>query len=323
LQVGLLSFIILIFGELVPKIFARRSHYRLALAVAPFFYYIIQIGKPLFKPLLWTSKIVGTGYLRRSPRLSKTELSDAIEITGVSRQQTEESRILKGIINFGDKEVSSIMTPRVKVVGPDLKLNFEELLAYIRTHGFSRMPVFDGSPDSIAGILYIKDVIPYLKQGNEFNWSGLLKPPFFIPENMTARRLLQEFQNRNMHIALVVDEYGGLSGLVTLEDIIEEVVGEIEDEHDEVAGQGQKLSDNLFIFDGSVMISDFLKTCNLPDNFFDGRESHCDSLAGIIIELAERIPSPNEEINFKELIFHILKSDERRIWKVKVKILNT
>lgn len=319
-QVGVVSLAILIFGELVPKILARRYPLRLAMVSCRFFYPVVYYGKPLFLPFLWLSKLVGTGRPPQSAALSRSELSDAMEITGVTVQQSPEGRILKGIINFGDKEVSQIMTPRVQVAGPDYALRYGELLEFVRQNGFSRMPVFNGSPDNVVGVLVVKDLIPHLDEKDDFDWHRFIRPPFFVPENMTARRLLREFQHKNIHLALVVDEHGGFSGVVTLEDIIEEVVGEIEDERDEKTGTGQKIGRNLYIFDGATMISDFLKVCQLPDDYFNDLEADFDSLAGLVTEIAEKIPAANEEFVYKDLSFKVLKADERRIISLKVHI---
>lgn len=319
-QVGIVSLAILIFGELVPKIFARRYPLKLALLSCRFFYPVVYYGKPLFQPLLWLSKLVGTGRFPQSSALSRTELSDAMEITGVTEHQSPESRILKGIIDFGDKEVSQIMTPRVHVAGPDYSMRYSELLEFIRQNGYSRMPVFKGSPDNVAGILVVKDLIPHLDEKDDYQWQRFIRPPFFVPENMTARRLLREFQHKNFHLAVVVDEHGGFSGVVTLEDIIEEVVGEIEDERDENIGTGKKISQDIYIFDGATMISDFLKVCQLPDDYFSNLEADFDSLAGLVTEIAEKIPAANEEYTYKDLSFKVLKADERRIISLKVRI---
>ncbi|MCX7768319.1 MAG: gliding motility-associated protein GldE [Flavobacteriales bacterium] len=321
LQVGLVSLAILLFGELIPKIFARRNPWPLAVAASFVFWPVVRFGGPLFQPLLWITRLLGPARSLRPGGLSRSELSAAIEITGVAHMPTTESRILKGIIHFGDKEVSSIMTPRVHVIGPDYSMNFPELLQFIKNNGFSRMPVFNSSPDAIMGILFIKDIIPHINEGPNFDWHSLIREPFFVPENMTALRLLREFQNRNLHMALVVDEHGGLSGLVTLEDIIEEVVGEIEDEHDEKSGHGQKIGEGLYIFDGSTMLSDFLKTCELPENFLEEKERSFDSLAGLVMEIAEKIPAVNEEFEWHHVRFKILKADERRIHKIQVRLL--
>ncbi|MCX7650642.1 MAG: CNNM domain-containing protein [Flavobacteriales bacterium] len=320
LQVGVVSLVILIFGELIPKIFARRQPLPLALLASRIIWPILHVGRPFFQPLLWISRIMGSDKTPSSPALSRTELSDAMEITGLNSTQSAESRILKGIIDFGDKEVSQIMTPRMQVAGLNYDAPFPEVLEFIRQHGFSRVPVFKGSPDSVAGILFIKDLIPHLEAPPDFDWHTLLHPPFFVPENMTARRLLRAFQEKKIHMALVVDEHGGFSGVVTLEDVIEEVVGEIEDERDEIMGKGQKLGDGLFIFDGATMLSDFLKTCHLPDDYFQELGSPVDSLAGVVIEIAEKIPKPNEEFQYKNISFRVLKADERRIFSLKVRI---
>lgn len=319
-QVGVVSLAILIFGELIPKIIARRYPLKLAIFSCRFFYPLVYYGRPFFQPLLWLSKLAGTGRLPQSSALSRTELSDAMEITGVMEQPSPESRILKGIIDFGDKEISQIMTPRVHVAGPDYAFRYSELLEFIRQNGFSRMPVFKGSPDNVAGILVVKDLIPHLDEQDDFEWQRFIRPPFFVPENMTARRLLREFQHKNIHLAVVVDEHGGFSGVVTLEDIIEEVVGEIEDERDEKIGTGQKIGRDLYIFEGTTMISDFLKVCQLPDDYFSDLEADFDSLAGLVTEIAEKIPAANEEFTYKDLSFKVLKADERRIISLKVRI---
>lgn len=319
-QVGVVSLVILIFGELIPKIFARRHPATLAAFACRIFYPVIRYGKPLFQPLLLLSRLLGTNRMPQGVALTRTELSDAMEITGVAGQQSPESRILKGIIDFGDKEVSQIMTPRVHVAGADYDFSFGRLLDFIRLHGYSRVPVFRGTPDNVAGVLVIKDLIPHLRENEDFNWHRFIRQPFFVPENMTARRLLKEFQQKNYHIALVLDEHGGFSGVVTLEDIIEEVVGEIEDEHDEKTGPVQKLGEDLYIFDGATMIGDFLKICNLPDDYFTDLEADFDSLGGLVIEIAEKIPAAGEELQYKALRFKVLKADERRIISLKVRL---
>jgi gliding motility-associated protein GldE len=248
------------------------------------------------------------------------EISHALELTS-DNELSEEKEILEGIVKFGNKSVEEILRPRVDVVSIEIKTGFTEVLGIINKSGYSRIPVYNESFDNISGILYIKDLLPHSHKGNSFKWQTLIRPPFYVPETKKINALLEEFQKTKVHFAIVVDEYGGTAGIVTLEDILEEIVGDISDEFDEEENFFTRISENTFLFDGKTLLVDFYKAVECDDSIFNDVKGDADTLAGLILELKGEIPAFHEKISCKNFHFTIEAVDKRRIKQIKVEII--
>ena len=321
IQVVAVSFVIILFGEVIPKVYARRYGLRLSLFFSHPILFLVRILKPFTWPLTQFSSIVDKRVKRQGKGFSVENLSDAIELASDEKTDAEDHKILKGIAHFGSLDVTVIMTPRSDVVMVDWESSFDELLQTILENGYSRMPVFKEKTDQIEGILFIKDIIPHIHSDKNFEWHTLIRKPFFVPENKKIDDLLKEFQKMKMHMGLVVDEFGGFEGLVTLEDIIEEIVGEINDEYDEDDVDYYKMNDFNYIFAGKTSLHDVLRIINFELDFFEEFENEIESVAGLILELSGKIPARNETVSYKNLTFRILNADNRRINRVKVSIM--
>jgi gliding motility-associated protein GldE len=279
-------------------------------------------------PLSWLKKILvkGTNFLQRRARrrgvsITTDELEQALALTKEDNTSEEEHKILEGIVKFGNTEVSQIMRPRPDVLAIDFSSNFRELLDFIREAGYSRIPVYRNSLDDIAGILFIKDLLPFLNESDEFNWTQLMRKPFFVPENKKIDDLLKEFQEKKMHMAVVVDEYGGSCGLITLEDILEEIVGDITDEFDDDEIVYSKINEHTYVFEGRTALVDFYKVLNIDNKEFESERGDADTIGGFIIEKAGRILKNNEFITFGNVKMVVESSDKKRIKMVKTIIL--
>ncbi len=319
LQVVLITFFLLLFGEIIPKVYA--THF--ALGFAKFMSLPLNLLEKLFRPvnslLIYSTSFVNKRLQKHRKKVSMDEISQALELTS-EHEISEEKEILEGIVKFGNKSVGEIMRPRVDVVALDIKTGFSKVLKVINDSKFSRIPVYTGSFDNISGILYIKDVLPHSHKGNSFKWQTLMRAPFHVPETKKINSLLEEFQKSKVHLAIVVDEYGGTSGIVTLEDVLEEIVGDITDEFDEEENFFTKLSADKFLFDGKVLLGDFYKIVGCGDNVFDEVKGDADTLAGLILELKGEIPVLNEKIKYGNFNFSIEAVDNRRIKQIKVEI---
>ena len=252
--------------------------------------------------------------------ISVDELSQALELTD-KNDISEEQNMLKGIIRFGDETAKEVMTPRMDMVDLDVKATYQEVLQCIIENAYSRIPVYSGSRDNIKGVLYIKDLLPHLNKGNNFRWQSLIRPPYFVPETKMIDDLLRDFQANKVHIAIVVDEFGGTSGLVTMEDIIEEIVGEIHDEYDDEERPYVKLDEQTYIFEGKTLLSDFYKVLKMDGVEFDSIAGEADTLAGLLLEIKGEFPKLHEKLIFKNYSFEVLEMDARRILKIKLVIL--
>lgn len=317
-QVVSVTFLILLFGEVIPKVYANRNPVRISLLMAYPIRIFTRIFKPLTYPLTSTTNFLDKKLKKKENSLSVSELSHALELTGLDTEDEGDHKILRGIVEFGTVEVSNIMTPRVDVSAVDVEVNYTELLDFIRNSGYSRLPVYTESIDQVEGVLYVKDLLPYLNESEAFEWKNLIRKPFFVPENKKIDDLLHEFQSRHMHMAVVVDEFGGCSGIITLEDIIEEIVGEINDEYDEVDTGCRKIDENTFIMEGKTGIKDFCRIAGIADDYFDEINIDSDTVAGIILELAGRIPDKYDIVRYKELEFKIQSVDQRKINVIRV-----
>jgi len=319
-QTVLITFLLLFFGEITPKVFASRAGKRVATFTAPILIVLYKIFKPLVHVLVKSTSAINRRLERHNkPNISMDELSHAIELT--SGKNDEDTEILEGIIKFINIQVVDIMTSRVDMVSVDIKTSYKNLLAVIVESGYSRIPVYSGSPDNIKGVLYSKDLLPHLDKPNSFRWQTLIRQAYYVPETKMIDDLLSEFQQNKVHLAVVVDEYGGTSGLITLEDIVEEIIGDISDEYDDEEALYTKINDHTFIFEAKIQLNDFFKIGEIDeDDFIDAEATEeVETLAGFILELKGEIPRKNEQIEFgKKYLFEVLSVDNRRIKKVKL-----
>lgn len=320
LQVVLISFFLLLFGEIMPKVYA--SHFRLQFArlMALPLLVLEKIFRPINSLLIFSTSFVNKRFQKHQKNISMDEISQALRLTS-DQELSEEKDILEGIVKFGNKNVEEIMRPRVDVVSLDIKSGFSKVLELIVDVGFSRIPVYIESFDNINGILYIKDIIPHSHKGDTFKWQTLVRQPFYVPETKKINSLLEEFQKNKVHMAVVVDEYGGTSGIVTLEDILEEIVGDIVDEFDEEEHFFSKLSENKFMFDGKILLGDFYKIVGCNETIFDEVKGEADTLAGLILELKGEIPTLHETLKCKNFNFTIEAVDNRRIKQIKAELI--
>jgi putative hemolysin len=313
-----ITFVLLFFGEVMPKVYASRNH----ISVALFMAYPLTVLEKLFKPitslLIFSSSFVKKRTGSRRANISMDDLSDALEMT--SDDFNEDEKILKGIVNFGNINVSAIMCPRIDVTAIDIRSGFDKIVPVIISSGFSRIPVYSGSFDTVKGILYAKDVLPFTNNPGSFKWQALLRPPYFVPETKKINDLLKEFQTRKIHMAVVIDEYGGTSGIVTLEDILEEIVGEITDESDEDQFLFRKIDENTYLFEGKILLNDFCKVFEIEEDLFEDVRGESETLAGLILELTGEIPQKDQIIKFGNFVFRIESADRRRIKEIRVEI---
>lgn len=321
-QVIIISFLILLIGKVIPKIYTTKHALKFARFVSLPLYYLMKILRPINSFFLLSNSFMNKWSHTNNQQLSVDQLSQALELTS-QYESKEDKEILKGIVQFGNKSVADIMHSRVDVVSADIKDAYPKILSLITETGFSRIPVYSDTFDNIKGILYIKDILPHVHKGASFRWQSLIRPPFYVPETKKIDDLLEEFQKSKVHMAIVVDEYGGSSGIVTLEDILEEIVGEITDEFDEEELFYTKISDNNYLFDGKTLIEDFLKVIGYEETFLDDLIGEADTLAGLILELKGEIPVTNDIINCRNFVFTIDSVDNRRIKKIKVEVKPT
>jgi putative hemolysin len=316
-QIVIITFMLLLFGEIVPKVYAAHFPKNLALKLSPFIHFLGRITRPINLILIHSTSFVNKR-LNKNPRvLSIEEISKALKLAH-HEDLDEDKEILEGIVKFGSKSVSEIMHSRLDMVTIDFKSNFHEVLEMVRSSGYSRIPVYSGTLDQVRGILYIKDLLPHISKGVSFKWQQLIRPPFFIPETKKIDDLLEEFQKSKVHLAIVVDEFGGTSGLVTLEDILEEIVGDIADEFDVEEKFYTKLGPDEYLFDGKTLLNDFYKVVDCEDNIFEGLKGDADTLAGLILELTGEFPKQQEKVPCKNFIFQIEALDKRRIKEIRV-----
>lgn len=318
LEVVLVTFLILLFGEVLPKIYATRNALPFSLLMAKPIYFLNVLLTPLSLPLIRLTKIVEKRLGDRNTDFSVEKLSQALELTSNNGTSKDEQKILQGIVTFGNTETVQIMKPRMDIFAISDDTPYEEVLANILKNGYSRNPVYHQSIDNITGVLYAKDLLGHLNKTN-FKWQNLIREPFFVPENKKLDDLLSEFQDKKNHLAIVVDEYGGTSGIVTLEDVIEEIVGDINDEFDDEDLAYSKLDENNYVFDGKTTIKDFCKVMHVEDEaIFEEEKGESETLAGFILEVSGRFPKKSEKINFHNFTFTIEALDKKRIKQVKV-----
>ena len=313
----LLTFLLLLFGEIMPKVYSRQNPLKFCRLVVPGILFCRKLFWPI-ETILIKSGIVAEKFIKKENHvLSVDDLEQALELTDKDDIKDEQT-MLKGIIRFGDETAKEIMTSRQDIVDIDIRSSFSEVIKSIIENNYSRIPVYQDNTDNIRGVLYIKDLLPHLGKSDSFRWQSLIRPPYFVPETKKIDDLLRDFQENKVHIAIVVDEFGGTSGLVTLEDILEEIVGEINDEYDEDEATYTKQSYNTYIFEGKTLLSDFCRILNIDDDTFDEVEGDADTLAGLLLEIKGDLPSVHERITYKNFDFEIYAVEERRISRVKV-----
>ena len=321
-EVVAITSVILVFGEIIPKILANKKPLMIARLMAKPLNVMMVLFKPFSILLVRSTRIIDKKVGVKGHSISMSEISDAIEITANESAPKEEKMILKGIATFGEKEASEIMQSRVNVTALDTHLPFLEVMKIVSDSGFSRIPVYEETIDKVQGILYIKDLLPISEKERDFDWASIIRPVFFVPENKKLNDLLQEFREKKIHLAIVVDEYGGTSGIITLEDIIEEIVGEISDEFDKEDKQFKykKLAEDSYLFEAKTSLNDLCKILHLDDDLFDDVKGESDSLGGLLLELEGQIPEKDSKITFKQFVFSVTNVDSRKINEVKVKI---
>ncbi len=314
----LLTFLLLLFGEIIPKVYSRISPLAFCRRTVKGILFFRQLFWPIETILLSSGMLAEKVVQTKNHVLSVDDLEQALELTDKEDIKEEES-MLQGIIRFGDEMVREVMTSRQDIVGLDIKNTFADVLKSVTDNNYSRIPVWQNTQDNIRGVLYIKDLLPHIDKPKNFRWQSLIRSAYFVPETKKIDDLLREFQQNKVHIAIVVDEFGGTSGLITLEDILEEIVGEINDEYDEEEMQYTKLAYNTYVFEGKTPLTDFVRLLDLDDDFFDEIEDS-DTLAGLLLELKGDFPSIHEVLKFKNLTFEVLKKEQRRISRVKVTV---
>lgn len=319
IQVVAVTFLLLMLGELIPKVFANQNPLKFARLMARPIMFLNKLFYPLSSLLVHSTSFIEKRFNSKGYNISVDDLSNVLDIAGENDTNVEEKRILRSIVEFGNIQVKEIMKSRVDVTAFSINTSFNEVKKEIIKSGYSRTPVYSESFDKIKGILYIKDLLPHLDTP-DFEWKTILRSPFFVPEGKMIDDLMREFQQKKIHLAIVVDEYGGTSGIVTLEDIIEEIVGDINDEFDDDGVKFSKLDSLNFIFEGKTSINDALKILNLEFDYFDEIKGESDSLAGLILEMEGNIPAIGEILEFNHLTFKIESVDKRRIKRVKITI---
>lgn len=319
-QTIILTFLLLLFGEILPKVYASHKALRFSRQVAP----VMQVLYKLFRPFV-NLLVKSMGSLNRhfadrmSEDVTMDDLSDALKVT--TQVRNDEKKMLEGIIVFGDKTVKDAMTTRSEMVTLDVSMPFSQVLSMVVDQKYSRMPVIDQTDDHIKGILYIKDLLPYLNRDDKFRWQSLVREPYYVPENKPIDDLLDDFRKRRLHMAIVVDEFGGTSGLITMEDVLEEIVGEIHDEYDEDDQTWQKVGKNEWIFEARTSLTDFCKVTGLDmEDDLGDKADNCESIGGLLLEIKQNFPRTHEVIRFHGIEFTILSMERRRVDKVRVKI---
>ncbi len=311
---------IVLFGELIPKVYANQNNLRFAKKLTGFLNFAVAALYPLSGLLLSIGKLFGKGIFQEKHDLSINELSKALELTTIQEASAGEREVLKGVVNFSSLTAKQTMQPRTEITAVEININFHQLMDLVNKSGYSRLPVYKDTIDKIEGILYAKDLIPYLEKNEYFQWQTLLRKCLFVPENKKIDALLLEFQEKRMQMAIVVDEYGGTSGLITMEDIIEEIIGDIIDEFDQDEALYKQLDECTFVFEGKISLNDFCKVVGVTSDTFEEVKGENESLGGLLLELHGRLPLANEKLSYKNFTFTVAAADPRKIKKVKVEV---
>lgn len=315
-----ITLLIIFFGEIIPKVYATNRGFDFARITSPLLFHGMRILRPTSWALMAISDLIEKRIRKKGYNLSVDELNQALEITAEKEEVTEEEKgILKGIVNFGTLSVKQVMKSRVDITAVDIETDFHELMDQINKTGYSRIPIYLETVDKIEGILYIKDLLPHLEKEEDFKWQTFLRPGLFVPESKKIDDLFKDFQKKQVHMAIVVDEYGGTEGLITMEDIIEEIVGEINDEFDDADDiTYNKLDQNTYIFEGKTSLNDFCKVVQTESDVFEEVKGESESLGGLILELNKKLPKAGEKIRFENFHFTVVAVDQKRIKRVRI-----
>ncbi|HNP93996.1 MAG TPA: gliding motility-associated protein GldE [Cyclobacteriaceae bacterium] len=315
------TFAITFFGEIIPKVYATQRNLFYSRLMGGVWHVLEKVCSPVSWMLLKMGNVVEKRFKKKGYSTTVEELNQALDLTTENDETTaEEKDILKGIVNFGTLTVKQIMKSRMDISAVDFDISFNQLMEQVNSSGFSRVPVYKESLDKIEGVLYIKDLLPFLDEDENFKWQKLIRPGFFVPETKKLDSLLKDFQNKRVHMAVVVDEYGGTSGLITLEDLIEEIIGDINDEFDEENVAFVKIDDNTFVFEGKTSLHDFCKAIDVDSSTFDAVKGESESLGGLILELNSAMPKVADQIVHDRFVFTVVSVDKKRIKRVRVLI---
>lgn len=316
-EVVLVTFLILLFGEVLPKVYASRNNIKFSARIARPIWLLDQLLSPLSLPMRAVTVYLHKKLGRQKTNISVDQLSQALEMTSSDDTTSEEQKILEGIVSFGNTDTKQVMSPRIDIFALEIEESFAEIYPKIIEKGYSRIPVFRENIDHIEGVLFVKDLIPHIHK-KEFNWNSLLREPFFVPENKKLDDLLKDFQSMKSHLAIVVDEYGGTSGLVSLEDVIEEIVGDISDEFDDENISYSQIDEKNFLFEGKMNLKDFYRIVNVDEEAFDDRKGEAETLAGFILEILGNFPKKGQKIHFSTVTFTVEVVDKKRVKQLKV-----
>lgn len=316
-EILVITFALLLFGEIMPKIYASSFSLRFAEFMARPLKFCSKIFYPLINTLINSTSFVNKRMAKHTKNISIDDISQALELTS-EEELSNDKGILEGIIKFGTTNVDQIMTPRIDAITIDVTLPFNKIIDTVNQSGYSRIPVYSDTFDNIEGILYVKDLLPHISSTKSFKWQSLIRPPYYVPENKKIDDLLKEFQKSKVHMAIVVDEYGGTSGIVTLEDILEEIVGDIIDEFDDDDQLFAKVNETTYLFDGKTQLNDFFRICTLDNQFLDEIKGEADTLAGLLLEMKGNFPILHEKLIYENIEFVVEAIDKRRIKKIKV-----
>ncbi|WP_242133798.1 gliding motility-associated protein GldE [Aestuariivivens marinum] len=320
LEVVIVTFLILLFGEILPKIYASRNKLKFASFMAYPLKVLDVVLSPISLPMRSVTLSIHNKFGKKKSNLSVDQLSQALELTSEEDTTKEEQKILQGIVSFGNTDTKQVMRPRIDIFALNIEAKYIDIMPEIIENGYSRIPVYQDNIDTIKGILYVKDLLPYIDR-KQFDWTKLIREPFFVPENKKLDDLMAEFQEKKVHLAVVVDEYGGTSGLISLEDIIEEIVGDISDEFDDEDLTYSKLDDNNYVFEGKTALKDFYKVIKVDDeSVFEANKGEAETIAGFVLEISGSFPKLNSKINFENYVFTIEALDKKRIKLLKFTI---
>ena len=318
IEVIIITFLILMFGEILPKIYANRNNLKFSKFMARPLKILDVLFAPISMPMRRLTLMIHKGLGKQKSNLNVDYLSQALELTSEEDTTKEEQKILQGIVSFGNTDTKQVMRPRIDIFALESSLKFEPIIPEIVAHGYSRIPVYENSIDSVSGILYAKDLLPHL-QKKEFDWNSLLRVPLFVPENKKLDDLMVEFQEKKIHLAIVVDEYGGTSGVVSLEDVIEEIVGDISDEFDDDDLIYSKIDENNYVFDGKTALKDFYRIIKLEDeSIFENHKGEAETIAGFVLKISKSFPKIRSKIKFNSYTFVVEGIDNKRIKQIKV-----
>ncbi|RDI57069.1 gliding motility-associated protein GldE [Flavobacterium glaciei] len=319
LEILTAAFLILLFGQVLPKVYASRNNIKFAKLIVYPIAFLDKLLSPISLPMRAVTIYLHNKLAKQKTNFSVDQLSQALELTASDETSTEEQKILEGIVSFGNTDTRQVMSPRIDIFALEIDESFSVICPKIIEKGYSRIPVYRDNIDQIEGVLYVKDLLPHINT-NEFDWKSLLREPFFVPENKKLDNLLKDFQSMKSHLAIVVDEYGGTSGLVSLEDVIEEIVGDISDEFDDENINYSQIDDKNYLFEGKINLKDFYRIIDVDEELFEIKKGEAETLAGFILEILGNFPKKNQKISFENCLFTVEAVDQKRVKQIKVTI---